>query len=458
MSRQHHAPPVDIYFIDDDKAMRQSLSQWLELSGYRITDFDRAYKALDKIDKSFSGIIISDVKMPKMDGIELQQVIAGIDPDIPVILITAHGDIAMAVEAIQNGAYDFIEKPFEPERILDIAQRAMEKRRLILENRDLRLHLSAAEGLDARLVGSSPAMRALKREIIAIGPTEANILIQGETGTGKEVVARSLHDWSPRKGSPFLAINCAAIPASMAESEMFGYKSGAFTGATKNRIGKLEAAQDGTLFMDELISMPMEIQGKFLRALEERTITRLGSHRPRPIDFRLISAMNQSPQSAIEEKTLRKDLYYRLNTIELTIPPLRERKEDIPLLFSLFLERAAELYDREPVLPGPKGFSALMAHQWPGNVRELKSVAERYVIANIAKNESLSSLLGHGPINKAPEGTSLADQVRSYERHLIKDSLKRHHGNIQMVMDELSIPRRTLNEKMTRHGLTRPKV
>ncbi len=449
---------MKIYFIDDDKAMRQSLWQWLELSGYYVQDYDRAYKALENIDKSFNGIIISDVKMPKMDGIALQQAVADIDPDIPVILITAHGDIAMAVEAIRNGAYDFIEKPFEPERILDSVQRAVEKRRLVLENRDLRLHLNAAEGLDARLVGSSPAMRGLKREIIAIGPTEANILIQGETGTGKEVVARSLHDWSRRKEAPFLAINCAAIPASMAESEMFGYKAGAFTGATKNRIGKLEATQSGTLFLDELVSMPIEIQGKFLRALEERSITRLGSHRPRPIDFRLISAMNQSPQTAMEKKKLREDLYYRLNTVELTIPPLRERKEDIPLLFSLFLERAAELYDRDPIIPGPKGFSALMAHGWPGNVRELKSVAERYVIANIARNEPLSSLLGQGRSHKASEGISLADQVRSYERHLIKDALKRHQGNIQMVLDELNIPRRTLNEKMVRHGLSRPKA
>lgn len=447
---------MDILFIDDDKTMRQSSRQWLELAGYKVRDYDRAFKVLDKVDKKFKGIIISDIKMPRMNGIELQKAVAAIDPDLPVILITAHGDIAMAVEAIRNGAYDFIEKPFEPERILDTIKRAIEKRRLILENRDLRLHLSAAEGLDARLVGSSPAMRALKREIISIGPTEANVLILGETGTGKEVVARCLHDWSSRKNNPFLALNCAAIPTSMAESEMFGYKSGAFTGAVKNRIGKLEATRGGTLFLDELISMPMEVQGKFLRAIEERSITRLGSHRQRSIDFRLISAINQNPQVAIKDRLLREDLYYRLNTVELPLPPLRERKEDIPMLFSLFLQRAAEIYDREPEMPGPAGYSALMGYRWPGNVRELKSVAERYVLSNLAKEERLSNLLARYQGSQPDTGASLSDHVRFFERQLIKDALKRHNGNIQQVMAELGVPRRTLNEKMAKYGLTRP--
>lgn len=447
---------MDILLIDDDKTMRQSSRQWLELAGYKVRDYDRAFKVLDKVDKKFKGIIISDIKMPRMNGIELQKAVAAIDPDLPVILITAHGDIAMAVEAIRNGAYDFIEKPFEPERILDTIKRAIEKRRLILENRDLRLHLSAAEGLDARLVGSSPAMRALKREIISIGPTEANVLILGETGTGKEVVARCLHDWSSRKNNPFLALNCAAIPTSMAESEMFGYKSGAFTGAVKNRIGKLEATRGGTLFLDELISMPMEVQGKFLRAIEERSITRLGSHRQRSIDFRLISAINQNPQVAIKDRLLREDLYYRLNTVELPLPPLRERKEDIPMLFSLFLQRAAEIYDREPEMPGPAGYSALMGYRWPGNVRELKSVAERYVLSNLAKEERLSNLLARYQGSQPDTGASLSDHVRFFERQLIKDALKRHNGNIQQVMAELGVPRRTLNEKMAKYGLTRP--
>ncbi|MCG8635606.1 MAG: sigma-54 dependent transcriptional regulator [Desulfobacterales bacterium] len=444
----------EIYIVDDDRSMRDSTRQWLELAGYSVRDFDRAAKALDIIGQDMNVIIISDVKMPKIDGIAFQKALAGIDPDIPVILITAHGDISMAVEAIRNGAYDFLEKPFEPERILDSVQRAVEKRKLIMENRELRSQLTAAHGLDARLVGANPKMRALKQQIMGLAPTEASIMIVGETGTGKEVVARCLHDWSSRKEALFLAVNCAAIPATMAESELFGYEAGAFTGAGQRHRGKLEAASGGTLFLDELSSMPLEIQGKLLRALESRRITRLGSNTPTPVDFRLITAMNITPDQAIDSEKLRKDLYYRLNTMELTIPALRERKDDISSLFSLFLERAAEMYDCLPDMPGPAGYSALMAHDWPGNVRELKSIAERYVLSNLAREERLSKLLA--PDTGAEEGASLAQQVRHFERHLIKDSLKRHSGRINRVMAELGIPRRTLNEKMARYKLSRP--
>ncbi len=445
----------EIYIVDDDKTMRQSTRQWLELAGYGVRDFNRAKTVVETMDRGFNGIVISDVKMPGMDGLEFQKALADIDPDIPVILITAHGDISMAVEAIQSGTYDFLEKPFEPERLLDSVQRAIEKRTLVMENRELRTRLNAAEGLDARLVGTNPRMRALKKQIMGLAPTPANIMIIGETGTGKEVVARCLHDWSHRKDQPFMAVNCAAIPASMAESELFGHEAGAFTGAGQRRHGKLEAAAGGSLFLDELSSMPMEVQGKLLRALEEKQITRLGSNTSRPLDFRLITAMNTAPAKAMENQTLRQDLYYRLNTMELTIPALRERKEDISILFSLFLERAAELYDCHPDMPGPAGYSALMAHDWPGNVRQLKSIAERYVLSNLAREERLSKLLapelGQGPLN----GTALPEQVRLFERHLIKDALKRHAGQITNVLTELGIPRRTLNEKMAKYGLTR---
>ncbi|MEH0022841.1 MAG: sigma-54 dependent transcriptional regulator [Desulfobacter sp.] len=446
----------DIFIVDDDKSMRQSTRQWLELAGYRVRDFDRAAKVLDMVGRDMNAIIISDVKMPKMDGIAFQKALAEVDPDIPVILITAHGDISMAVEAIRNGAYDFLEKPFAPERILDSVQRAVEKRGLVMENRELRRQLNAAQGLDARLVGGNPRMRGLKQQIMGIAPTEATIMIIGETGTGKEVVARCLHDWSKRREQPFLAVNCAAIPATMAESELFGYEAGAFTGANQRHQGKLEAAAKGTLFLDELSSMPLEVQGKLLRALESMRVTRLGSNTPVPLDFRLITAMNITPDEAIASQKLRKDLYYRLNTMELTIPALRERKEDITSLFSLFLERAAEMYDCRPDMPGPAGYSALMAHDWPGNVRELKSVAERYVLSNLAGEERLSRLLDPDTEGRATlGGTALAEQVRHFERHLIKDALKRHNGQINKVIAELDTPRRTLNEKMARYGLSR---
>ena len=447
--------PLDIFIIDDDRSMRQSTRQWLELAGYRVRDFHRARKVLEIVEAEMNAVVISDLKMPQMDGISFQKALAGIDSDIPVILITAHGDISTAVEAIQNGAYDFLEKPFEPERILDSVQRAAEKRRLIMENRELKRQLNASQGLDARLVGGNSRMRSLKQQIMGLAPTEATVMIIGETGTGKEVVARCLHDWSKRKNHPFLAVNCAAIPATMAESELFGYEQGAFTGAGQRHRGKLEAASGGTLFLDELSSMPLEIQGKLLRALESKRVTRLGSNTPNILDFRLITAMNISPEKAVESRKLRKDLYYRLNTMELTIPALRERRDDIAGLFSLFLDRAAEIYDCRPDMPGPAGYSALMAHDWPGNVRELKSVAERYVLSNLSGEERLSRLLVPDTDAEGRKGTSLSEQVRHFERHLIKDALKRHGGRINKVTSELDIPRRTLNEKMARYGLSR---
>ncbi len=325
-------------------------------------------------------LILIEYKMPEMDGLEFQSKMAAIDRDIPLILITAHGDIAMAVNAIRAGAYDFIEKPLVPELFLDVIRRALEKRALILENRLLKSNLTAAAGLDARLVGSSRAMLELKREIREIAPSDATVMLIGETGTGKEVVARGIHELSKRSSGPFCAVNCAAIPGQLADSELFGHERGSFTGADRARIGRLEAARGGTLLFDEITSMPLEIQGKLLRAIQEREVVPVGANLPRPIDFRIISATNDDPLRAVQQGKLREDLYYRINTVELYVPRLKERKEDIPLLFELFLERAAELYDREIALPTPQFYAELLKYPWPGNVRELKSIAERYVL------------------------------------------------------------------------------
>ncbi|MBI4800397.1 MAG: sigma-54-dependent Fis family transcriptional regulator [Desulfarculus sp.] len=453
-----HSPrqdPGPVLFIDDEATMRTSVRQWLELAGLACQDFDRAQKALDTLSPGFARMVLTDVKKPGMDGLALQRAVFELDPDIPVVLVTAHGDITMAVESMRAGAYDFIEKPFDPERILDVVRRALEKRRLVLENRELRQDLAAAEGLDARLMGSSPSMRALKREIVNIAPTKANVLLVGETGTGKEVVARCLHELSPRRSHPFLAVNCAAIPQQLAESELFGHERGAFTGATHPRVGKLEAASGGTLFLDEISSMPLEVQGKLLRVLQDREVLPIGSNTPRPVDFRLVSATNEYPQEAIRNARLREDLYYRLSTVEWVIPPLRERKEDVPMLFSLFLDRAANTYDREVQPPSAEQMLSLMRHAWPGNVRELKNLAERYALSSLS---ALSTLPGFwsasGAVRSAP-ATPLAEQVQLFERQIIKDAIKRHQGDMREVMAELSLPLRTLNEKMAKYGLLR---
>jgi two-component system C4-dicarboxylate transport response regulator DctD len=455
MTTDHNDVMKKILLVDDEKAMRQSIRQWLELAGFEVEDFDRAHKALDRLTPIFPGAVISDIKMPEMDGLAFNKAAASIDPDIPMILITAHGDVATAVQAMREGVYDLIEKPFDPERIIDVLRRALEKRALVLENRDLKRTRTALAGLDARLVGSSKAMLALKQEIIDIAASEAAVMLIGETGTGKELVARCIHDLSGYRNGPFCAVNCAAIPAQMAESELFGHERGAFTGADRQRIGRLEAAQGGTVLLDEITSMPMEMQGKLLRAIQEKEIIRVGSNITIPVAIRLISATNEDPLNAIRQGRLREDLYYRLNTVELRMPVLRDRKEDIALLFSLFLERAAETYDREIVPLAPQVHMALMGHRWPGNVRELKNAAERYVLFSTNAGERLLRSLSRQDENESSSDTTLAEQVRLFERQIIKDTLKRQKGNMKAVMSELDLPRRTLNEKMTKYGLSR---
>ena len=444
-----------VFVIDDDLHLRQAICQWLELSGFKTRDFDRAYKAIDLLSAEFDGVVVSDVKMPEMDGLEFQGRMADIDRDIPLILITAHGDIAMAVNAIRAGAYDFIEKPLVPDLFLDVIRRALEKRALILENRLLKRNLAAAAGLDARLVGSSRAMLELKKEMLDIAPTDATIMLIGETGTGKEMVARGIHELSKRSAGPFYAVNCAAIPGQLADSELFGHERGAFTGADRQRIGRLEAARGGTLLLDEIGSMPLEVQGKLLRAIQEREIVPVGANIPRPVDFRIISATNEDPLNAVQQGKLREDLYYRINTVEIYVPPLRERKDDIPLLFELFLERAAELYDRDVELPTSQFYAELLKYAWPGNVRELKNTAERYALYGCNAGDRVLRSLCREEMHEMHPHTGLVEQVALFERQIIKGALKRHKGNMKAVLDDLGLPRRTLNEKMVRHGLSR---
>lgn len=437
--------------------MRIATKQWLELSSWSVAEFSAASSAVEKVDSQFDGVVISDVKMSGMDGLALLDAVQEIDPDIPVILITGHGDVPMAVDALKRGAYDFLEKPFEPERLVEIAGRGLEKRRLVLQNRDLKRQLEQKSGLDARLIGSSKAISDLKREILNLADTSATVMVSGETGTGKEIVARCLHDFGRRKESAFVAVNCAAIPDSMVESELFGHEAGAFTGAAGRRIGHLEHARGGTLFLDEISSMPLDMQGKLLRALENREITRLGSSTAIALDFRLVCAANEDLQQAVSDGRFRDDLYYRISTVELAVAPLRDRRDDIPLLFHAFAAQAADTYDREFAPPDAGSTARLIGHDWPGNVRQLRNIAERYVLSSLPLSERMGHILEGSVVAAEDSGTSisLAEQVRHFERHLIKDALKRHDGNVKAVMAELDIPRRTLNEKMAKYGIMR---
>lgn len=445
-----------VCLVDDDADMRAATTQWLELAGYQVEAYPEAPAALQQINDNLDGVVVSDVRMPKMDGMTFLRHLNELDRDIPVVLVTAHGDVQMAVEAIRQGAYDFIEKPFEPERLLDVIQRACEKRRLVMENRELRRQLAGPVGIEQRLIGNSPGIRRLREEILDVADTDAPVLIQGETGTGKEVVARCLHEFGARAKGKYVAVNCGAVPENMFESELFGHERGSFTGADRRRIGRFEYAQGGSLFLDEIGTMPLALQVKVLRVLQEREVTRIGSNEPQPIDVRMISATNKTLIDECAAGNFREDLYYRINVVELRVPPLRERKEDILFLFDYFVAQAATTYNRLAAPLQNRDAGLLMAHDWPGNVRELKNIAERFILSSQPEQQRLESILkAPGLADPVAESATLQDQLRSYERCLLEQSLQRHKGDVQLVMEELNLPRRTLNEKMTRHNLER---
>ncbi|MBS8261468.1 sigma-54-dependent Fis family transcriptional regulator [Roseibium polysiphoniae] len=448
-----------VLIVDDDPAMRSALRQWLGLAGFDTIEVPDADTAMRHVQPSFPGCVVSDVMLNGDDGVRLMKRIAEIDADIPVILITGHGDVPMAVDAMRSGAYDFVEKPFDPEVIAELVRRACEKRSLVLENRSLSRRLVEEGSLERRLLGNSPAMRALRERLLHFAGTDAAVLITGETGTGKEVVAQALHAFGHRKDAPFVAINAAALPETMVEAELFGHEAGAFTGADRTRIGRIEAANGGVLFLDEIVSMPIPLQPKLLRVLQEKCVDRIGGRRPVPVDFRVVSAANIEPKEAVAAKTLREDLLFRLNTIEITIPPLRERGNDSLLLFDTFINRFATQYGIAMLDVTARDEAFLRTYDWPGNVRELRNAAERFVL-NAGVGRQPLEVLVIGPGHKVSDiaGGTLKDLMDSYERSVISNALRRHEGRIAEVMRELGVPRRTLNEKMTRLKLSRPQV
>ena len=434
-----------VIVVDDEAAIREALQQWLELSGFVVQCCASAEQALGLIDRDYEGIVVSDVRMPGRDGLQLLDALLQLDRDLPVILVTGHGDVPMAVQALRQGAYDFIEKPFTPERLLDSVRRALDKRRLVCENRQLRQQVADRGRIEGELIGISRPMEALRRQILELAGTSVNVLIRGDTGSGKERVARCLHQFSPRASKPFVALNCAAIPEQLFESELFGHESGAFTGAQGKRIGRIEHADGGTLFLDEVESLPLAQQVKLLRVLQERSLERLGSNKSIQVDLRVICAVKPDLLDEVKAGRFREDLYYRLNVANLRIPPLRERREDIALLFEHFAQQAAQRHGREapPLVPGE--LARLQAHDWPGNVRELINAAERHALG-----------LGGQPGEQAPVvGQSLAEQMEAFEAQCLHAALQQCQGNIAAVMERLQLPRRTLNEKMQRHGLQR---
>jgi len=439
---------LEVLYVEDDPPVRLGSTQALQLAGVRVAGFGSAEQALQKLAPGFAGVLVTDVKLPGIDGLELLSRALKIDPHLPVILVTGHGDITMAVQAMRLGAYDFLEKPFSPDQLTEVVYRALDKRALSLEVEHLRRRIAGYESIEAKLIGRSSAMHKLRRLVLDVANSDADVLILGETGTGKELVARCLHDCSRRKDGHFAAINCGGMPEALFESEMFGHEAGAFTGAAKRRIGKIEHARGGTLFLDEIETMPMNLQVKMLRSLQERQFERLGSNELRPMDSRVIAATKADLLSAAREGRFRDDLYYRLGVVVLNLPPLRDRREDIPLLFTHFAMQAALRHERElPVVAGHH-LDALMAHGWPGNVRELRNIADRFVLGLWDGNEAVPGMT-HG-------ARSLDEQLAQFERYLIHEALEACSGSAAAAAERLGVPRKTLYDKMRRLGPLEP--
>jgi len=436
-----------ILLVDDEAPIRQAVTQWLGLAGFETLVHEQASTAVNTLSVDFPGVVVTDLKMHGLSGMDLLRHAQQIDTELPVIVITGHGDVETAVEAMRLGAYDFIEKPFAPERFLEVVRRACEKRRLVVENRRLRRAVNE-QTLSSRIIGTSKAAETLRGAVAELAGTDVSVVLYGETGVGKDLVARCLHDFGPRQKGNYVAVNCAAVPETMVESEFFGHEAGVLSSTSKARVGKIEHASGGTLFLDEIDNMPLSTQAKLLRALQDRTIERLGSNRAIEVDVRAIAASMVDLRKATAENRFRADLYYRLSVVELTIPPLKDRIEDVPLLFEYFATSAAAMHRREPRPITPSIMNMLMAHAWPGNVRELRNAAERYSLG-------MPDPLLPGDDASAGGPLSLAQQVDAFERKVIERALAESGGKISAVMEQLDIPRRTLSEKMARFGLDR---
>ncbi|WP_064695896.1 sigma-54-dependent transcriptional regulator [Rhizobium aegyptiacum] len=440
------ATPMPVALIDDDKDLRRATAQTLELAGFSVSAYEGAKAALADLSADFAGPVVTDIRMPEIDGLQLFATLQGMDADLPVILMTGHGDIPMAVRAIQDGAYDFIAKPFAADRLVQSVRRASEKRRLVLENRMLRKAAEDAQE-NSPLIGQTPVMENLRKILRHIADTDVDVLVAGETGSGKEVVAQILHQWSHRRKGNFVALNCGALPETVIESELFGHEAGAFTGAQKRRTGRIEHASGGTLFLDEIESMPLATQVKMLRVLEMREITPLGTNEVRPVDLRVVAAAKIDLGDPEVRGDFREDLYYRLNVVTISIPPLRERRDDIPLLFSHFAARAADRFRRDVPQLSENVSRHLATHAWPGNVRELSHYAERVVLGVEGG--------GAAPVSPQPTGGTLPERLERYEAEIIRDALSANDGDVRGTIEALGIPRKTFYDKLQRHGINR---
>ena len=439
------AQAMKIAIVDDEQDMRQSISQWLALSGYDTETFARAEDALKVLGPDYPGIVISDIKMPGMDGMQFLKKLMGSDSALPVIMITGHGDVPMAVEAMRVGAFDFLEKPFNPDRMSELAKRAANARRLTLDNRALRKELSDGTQLMKKLIGSSPVMERLKEDILDLSQADGHVLIEGETGTGKTLVAHALHATGSRAGKKFVLIPCAALEEDALSKRLFGPMM-----PEDSQLPAIEEARGGTLVLEDIEALSDALQARLLSAINEQGT---------PAETRIIAISNIQEAGKTCEDMLRTDLFYRLAALRVTVPPLRQRGEDILTLFTRLTEQFSEEYGCDAPKVSAQEAAQLLQAPWPGNVRQLINVAERAVLQSRRGTGTISSLLMSDHEEMQPvvttEGKPLKEYVEAFERMLIDNTMRRHKGSISAVMDELCLPRRTLNEKMAKYGLQR---
>lgn len=430
-----------IAIIDDELDMRQSISQWLSLSGFDTVPFASAREALAEIRTGWPGIVLTDIRMPEIDGMTLLKRLMHLDSSLPVILITGHGDVPMAVEAMRIGAFDFLEKPFDPDRMTEIVRKASEARRAALEHRELRNELASGADAASRLIGSSPLMSRLRDDIIDIGQAEGNVLIEGETGTGKTLVARAIHAVGSKASKPPVIVHCGHRDPDQQMVDLFGDEEGG---------GALKAAGSGTLILEDVGKLDVNVQGRLLTWLEAMS----DGDAPR-----VIAVCNRQADESRAEAAIRPDLFHRLAGLRLSLPPLRNRGDDILLLFNEFMRTAADEYGSDAPNISAQEAAQLLQAPWPGNVRQLMNVAERAVLQQRRGSGSITSLLISDnealPQSMVEEGKPLKEYVEAFERMLIDNTMRRHNGSVAKVMEELCLPRRTLNEKMAKYGLVR---
>lgn len=439
-----HSPNPSVLFVEDDAELRRAIVEAMELESLDVRAFADAPSALACLEPSFTGVVVSDIRMPGMDGLEFFTRIRAIDPQIPVVLISGHADVPMAVQALHDGAFDFLTKPFAMERLMGAVAQAQAYRRGALDHQALRAAAETAANADSLLIGDSPAMVALRDAIGRVARADLDVLVEGETGTGKELAALMLHRLGRRRGKPFIPVNCGAVPELFAEAELFGHVLDGSGYRRTPHVGRIEAANKGTLFLDEVDSMSPRIQVKLLRVLEEREIASPGGDDPRPVDIRVVAASKRDLEDCVRRGEFREDLFYRLNVVRLRVPPLRDRREDILPLFAHFSAEGARQLGMDGYAMSDGVRRRLLEHAWPGNVRELRNFA-------------LSALLdlsgAEAPAASADKEGNLADRVDAFEALLIRQTLQATAGNVTEAMALLQVPRKTLYSKLKRYHI-----